>query len=195
MSVDLQDLSRRLFATANQLWTNTALRPDQYAQPVLALIALRQMEAKFDAVHAILASTFTGRLKPTPADYQARGAIYLPDNARYSYLLGLPETSNLAEAINTAMKSIMDANPTALIVSPSTAGDGTSWCVLARARARSLAHAPGDGRWRGRLTRSAHAPAPSLRSLQVHGLLRGLHVNLRRRRVPHLGHRRARLLL
>ena len=47
--VDLQDLTRRLFQTANQLWTNTDLRPDQYAQPVLALIALRQMEAKFDA--------------------------------------------------------------------------------------------------------------------------------------------------
>ncbi len=43
MSIDLQDLSRRLFKTAEQLWTNTALRPDQYAQPVLALIALRQM--------------------------------------------------------------------------------------------------------------------------------------------------------
>ena len=32
-----------------------ALRPDQYAQPVLALIALRQMEAKFEPVHAELA--------------------------------------------------------------------------------------------------------------------------------------------
>jgi type I restriction enzyme M protein len=62
VAVDLQDLSRRLFQAANQLWTNTALRPDQYAQPVLALIALRQMEAKFDQVHAELAKTFTGRL-------------------------------------------------------------------------------------------------------------------------------------
>ena len=41
MPVDLQDLSRHLFVAANQLWTNTALRPDQYAQPVLALIAMR----------------------------------------------------------------------------------------------------------------------------------------------------------
>lgn len=112
MAVDLQDLSRRLFKTAEQLWTNTALRPDQYSQPVLALIALRQMEAKFDAVHtAEIAPQFTGRLKPTPADYQARGAIYLPEVARYSYLLGLPETANLAEALNTAMKSIVDTNP------------------------------------------------------------------------------------
>jgi type I restriction enzyme M protein len=64
LAVDLQDLSRRLFQAANQLWTNTALRPDQYAQPVLALIALRQMEAKFDQVHAELAKTFKSRLTP-----------------------------------------------------------------------------------------------------------------------------------
>lgn len=43
MSVNLQDLTRRLFQTANQLWANTDLGPDQYAQPVLALIALRLM--------------------------------------------------------------------------------------------------------------------------------------------------------
>jgi len=73
-----------------------------------------------------------------------------------------------AHAAATSMKSIMDANPTALLVSPSTAGDGTSWRVFARASVRAHAHAraraPGDGGWRGLLTRSAHAPAPSLRS-------------------------------
>jgi len=106
MSVDLQDLSRRLFQTANQLWTNTALRPDQYAQPVLALIALRQMETKFDLVQKELSKTFTGRLKPTPADYHAQGAIFLPDTARFSYLLSLPESENLAEALNTAKGGI-----------------------------------------------------------------------------------------
>jgi type I restriction enzyme M protein len=111
VAVDLQDLSRRLFQTANQLWTNTALRPDQYAQPVLALIALRQMEAKFDAVHAELSKTFTGRLKLTPVDYQGRGAIFLPDQARFSYLLELPETENLAEALNAAMKGLTEHNP------------------------------------------------------------------------------------
>jgi type I restriction enzyme M protein len=43
MAIDLQEFSRTLFAAADKLWTNTALRPDQYAQPVLALIALRHM--------------------------------------------------------------------------------------------------------------------------------------------------------
>jgi type I restriction enzyme M protein len=111
MAVDLQDLSRRLFQTANQLWTNTALRPDQYAQPVLALIALRQMETKFDLVHTELSKTFTGRLKPTPTDYHGQGAIFLPDNARFSYLLELPENENLADALNDAMKGITEHNP------------------------------------------------------------------------------------
>lgn len=110
MAVDFQDLSRRLFATANQLWTNTELRPDQYAQPVLALIALRQMEARFDVVDAQLPRG--GRLgNPTPRDYHAKGAIFLPSHARFSYLLGLPETDNLAEALNEAMKAIAEHNP------------------------------------------------------------------------------------
>lgn len=111
MTLDAQDLSRRLFQAANQLWTNTALRPDQYAQPVLALIALRQMEARFEAVHAQLAPTFKGRLKPTPADYQARGAIFLPEVARFSRLLALPGTADLGAELNAAMRAIADANP------------------------------------------------------------------------------------
>src|ERR1700740_997274 len=74
--VDLHDIARRLFKAAETLWTNTGLRPDQYAQPVLALIALRQMEAKFLAVDAELRPTFKGRLKPTPAHYQSRCALF-----------------------------------------------------------------------------------------------------------------------
>ena len=99
MATDLQALSRLLFATANQLWTNTALRPDEYAQPVLALIALRQMEARFGAVHSELDPRFTGRLKSAPADYKARGAVYLPDEARFSRLLALPGTANLGRRL------------------------------------------------------------------------------------------------
>ena len=110
MTIDLHDVSRRLFAAADQLWTNSALRPDQYAQPVLALIALRQMEAKFEQVHAALAPKFTGRLKPQPSDYQARGAIYLPETARFSRLLALPGTEDLGAELNAAMKGIADTN-------------------------------------------------------------------------------------
>jgi type I restriction enzyme M protein len=109
--VDLQEFSRTLFAAADQLWTNSNLRPDQYAQPVLALIALRQMEAKFEVVHSELAPNYKGRLKPAPADYQARGAVFLPENARFSRLLALPGNADLGGELNSAMKAIADANP------------------------------------------------------------------------------------
>ncbi|MDA9416422.1 membrane protein [Bradyrhizobium sp. CCBAU 25360] len=93
------------------MWTNSTLRPDQYAQPVLALIALRQMEAKFEQVHAALAPQYKGRLKPAPEDYQARGAVFLPENARFSRLLKLPGAADLGAELNAAMKAIADNNP------------------------------------------------------------------------------------
>ncbi len=94
MAIDLQDLARRLFKAAETLWTNTGLRPDQYAQPVLALIALRQIEAKFLLVDAELKPSFTGRLKPTPAAYQAKGAMFVPEVARFSRLLALSASAS-----------------------------------------------------------------------------------------------------
>jgi type I restriction enzyme M protein len=111
MAVDLQDLARRLFKAAETLWTNTGLRPDQYAQPVLALIALRQMEAKFDLVDAELKPSFTGRLKPTPAAYQAKGAMFVPEVARFSRLLALPGNANLGAELTAAMDAIVEHNP------------------------------------------------------------------------------------
>jgi type I restriction enzyme M protein len=89
VATDLQDFATTVFAAAGQLWTNDALRPDQYAQPVLALISRRQMAVKFEVVHAELAPKYKGRLKPNPADYQAKGAIVLPENARFWRLLSL----------------------------------------------------------------------------------------------------------
>jgi type I restriction enzyme M protein len=118
MAIDLQDLARRLFKAAETMWTNTGLRPDQYAQPVLALIALRQMEAKFLLVDAALKPTFTGRLKPTPAAYQAAGAMFVPEAARFSRLLALPGNANLGAELTTAMDAITEANPELVGVMP-----------------------------------------------------------------------------
>ncbi|MGD9803449.1 MAG: N-6 DNA methylase [Hyphomicrobiaceae bacterium] len=112
METDLQRVSATLFKTADNLWTNTDLRPDQYSQPVLALIALRQMEAKFAKIHTDeIAPRFKGRLKAKPEDYRARGAVFLPDNARFSKLIALPEASDLGAALNEAMRSVAEANP------------------------------------------------------------------------------------
>ncbi len=43
-----------------------------------------------------------GRRKIGPADYQARGVLYLPDAARFSALIQIPEGGNLGkERANT----------------------------------------------------------------------------------------------
>src|SRR6267142_892278 len=70
-----------------------------------------QVGVKFEAVHKELQPQLRGRLKPTPADYQARGAVFLPDNARFSRLLQLPGTADLGAELNAAMKGVADTNP------------------------------------------------------------------------------------
>lgn len=76
MAFDLQEFSRILFRAADELWTNTVLRPDQYAQPAVALIA------KFEAVEAELGPRYIGSLKPAPADYQTRGTDGVKDSSQ-----------------------------------------------------------------------------------------------------------------
>lgn len=105
---DLSDLAGRLFKMAETLWTNTGLHTSQYAQPDLPLIALRQMEAKFEIVEAGLRPQLTGRLKPTPSHYQSPGAMFVPEKAR---MLGLPGNTDLGAEVNAAMEALAEANP------------------------------------------------------------------------------------
>jgi len=54
------------------------------------------------------------------ADYQSRGVLYLPDQARFENLLKLPEGENIGKTINDAMAAIEDANPQLAGVLPRT---------------------------------------------------------------------------
>lgn len=51
------------------------------------------------------------RRKIGPTDYHAAGVVYLPDEARFSYLLSLPESGNVGQAVNEAMRAIEKENP------------------------------------------------------------------------------------
>ena len=103
MAADLVAVENRLWATADQLWANTGLKPSEFSTPVLGLIFLRYADKRFTEQQAKL--TAKG-LKPDdlePDDYQADGVLYLPDEARFSHLLTLTEGDNLGKAINNAM--------------------------------------------------------------------------------------------
>ena len=49
MASDLVAVENRLWATADQLWANTGLKPSEFSTPVLGLIFLRHADNRFKA--------------------------------------------------------------------------------------------------------------------------------------------------
>lgn len=110
MTADLQAIEQTLWATADRLWANTGLKPSEFSTPVLGLIFLRYAERRFADVHtALLANGHAGD-DLEKFDYVAEGALYLPEMARFSNLLLLPEGANLGKAINEAMAAVEREN-------------------------------------------------------------------------------------
>ena len=103
MSINLQELETRLWAAADQLWANTGLKPSEFSNPVLGLIFLRYAEKRFHEAEASLMEEGLDTSELEAFHFQAEGAIYLPDSARFSYLLDLAEGHDLGKAINEAM--------------------------------------------------------------------------------------------
>lgn len=71
------DVEKRLWATADQLWANTGLKPSDFSAPVLGLIFLRYAEKKFAEAEKKLGPVGTGdRRKVGKTDYEAEGVIF-----------------------------------------------------------------------------------------------------------------------
>jgi len=113
---DLGELEKRLWDSADNLRANSNLKASEYSMPVLGLIFLRFADNKFTLAQERLqaAQSTDGparrRAAVTPDDYKAMGALYVPEDARYSRLLTLPEGTNIGQAITDAMKAIEQAN-------------------------------------------------------------------------------------
>src|SRR3989304_606377 len=104
-------IENKLWEVADQLRANSRLKSSEYSFPVLGLIFLRYADHKFShAEKEIKKQTSGGRRGISKIDFQAKGIMSLPDNARFSYLLNLPEGENIGKAINEAMKSIESEN-------------------------------------------------------------------------------------
>jgi len=114
------NIESRLWAAADELRANSKLKSSEYSVPVLGLVFLRYADHKFQAAAKKLAGTASGRRTIGPADYQAKGVLYLPESARFSTLITLPEGANIGAAINDAMRSIEAENPDLKDVLPKT---------------------------------------------------------------------------
>lgn len=110
MATDLGELQSKLWEAADQLRANSGLKASEYASPVLGLIFLRYADERF-AEAAALVGPGTERRPIGPEDYQALGALFLPDESRFDTLVNLPEGADIGKAINKAMGGIERHNP------------------------------------------------------------------------------------
>ncbi|QQS59473.1 N-6 DNA methylase [Candidatus Peregrinibacteria bacterium] len=107
------ELEKKLWQAADNLRANSKLKSHEYSVPVLGLIFLRFVDSKFTKVEKELKERYAGSRSGgalMPEHFQAEGVMYLPEEARYSYLLNLPESADIGKAINEAMKLIEKFN-------------------------------------------------------------------------------------
>ena len=127
MKENLKTLEKKLWDAADSLRANSSLTVHEYAQPVLGLIFLRFSEFKFEHAEKELITpkkkdgvSVIRERKIGPEEYQAKGIMYVPEKARYTYLRNLKEGDNIGQAINQAMKDIEEYNQDLKGVLPKT---------------------------------------------------------------------------
>ena len=109
---DIKNLEKELWDAADELRGNSKLTAGEYKDPLLGLVLLRfaqnrYEDAKIQVEENLSVNPRTGQKREaTKDDYAAAGAIMLPEKAKYDYLANLPESEDIAEAINNAMKLI-----------------------------------------------------------------------------------------
>jgi type I restriction enzyme M protein len=117
-------LEKRLWEAADQFRANSGLKSQEYSAPVLGLIFLRFADVRFVVQRGKLeqgiASSRRGSRVEEPTAYHAAGVLYLPLEARFDYLLNLPEAEDIGGKINAAMREIEKYNPQLADVLPKT---------------------------------------------------------------------------
>ena len=112
----LKKLKDTLWANADQLRANSGLKASEYAEPILGLIFLRFASCKYARYEAEITAEYQ-KIKGTRMERSVRDiavekcGYYLPDEAKYDYLLSLPESENLPEKIKNAMTALEKDTP------------------------------------------------------------------------------------
>jgi type I restriction enzyme M protein len=109
-STDIAEVRRTLWAAADQLRANSTLAPNEYRGPVLGLIFLAYAEHRFEQVRPEVEAKATARRPVTADDFRAKSVLFIPEEARLSYLVNLPEKQDLGAAVDTAMRIIETHN-------------------------------------------------------------------------------------
>lgn len=99
-----------LWNAADKLRAQSSLKTNEFSTPVLGLIFLKYADYRFaDAISKLPPQS--GRSAISLKDrVQELGVLFMPDKARYDYLLSRPESENIAKAVNDAMSLVEQQN-------------------------------------------------------------------------------------
>ena len=92
---DIQELEKRLWKTADDLRQGAGIKASQYAQPIFGLIFLRFADHKYRVIEPEILAEYKkrkGTLRERPLKEIAikTCGFYLPDCARYDFILSQP---------------------------------------------------------------------------------------------------------
>lgn len=130
--LNIKDLENRLWEAADHMRANSPLRLNEFAEPVLGLIFLKFAGVRYSKTAKEISEERKGKSKSyggasvarerplSSADYHARGTLYVPEKARFSYLIELPEGTDMGKAANDAMKEIEAENKELAGILPKT---------------------------------------------------------------------------
>lgn len=112
----LKKLEDDLWAAADNLRANSDLKSSEYQVPVLGLIFLKFADNKYRKFEDEILKEYEKlkggrREKPISDIAIEKCGFYLPDHARYKYLLELPEKQDIAKAIKEAMQDVERYKP------------------------------------------------------------------------------------
>ena len=120
----IKKLESDLWESADLLRAGSKLTSQQYCMPVLGLLFLRYAYSRYKKVEAEIMKdrpVRNGRVMPvSSADFAEKSALFMPEQAQYTYLVELPENiseadiktedghkiNSLGEAVNYAMELV-----------------------------------------------------------------------------------------
>jgi type I restriction enzyme M protein len=109
---DIKQLEDDLWEAADNLRANSKLTSSDYFMPVLGVIFLRHAANRFEAARTQLAADQTSgkmpKRKVQPADYIARRSLFLPEAARYDWIMeqAAVRGGDLPKLVTEAMTAI-----------------------------------------------------------------------------------------
>ena len=111
---NIEKIETALWEAADNLRANSKLTSSDYFMPVLGVIFLRHAANRFETASRLIeedqASGKMPKRKVVPEDYVRRRALWLPETARYDYIMNQAATggSDLPALVTDAMTAIED---------------------------------------------------------------------------------------